>query len=106
MNTNGVPQERLDRLMKHLYELEKQTGQRLRTTPRYYLNDCPIENFAPGKGFVYVGGTPPTIGKVYYSDKIYKIYEGEESEWWKRLPRKTRWLITKWVSQQLKERIK
>ena len=100
-----VRQQRLDKLWKHLLELERATGGKLNEEPRDDFDQCPIENFAPDEdadGFLfdYVGSS----GNVYYWSNTYQIYDWKDSHWWNSLSEAEQDSITEWVMKKIKER--
>jgi hypothetical protein len=114
----GIPNRKLERLKKHLELVEKKTGMPLRKTPREGLSICPIFNFAPGKdgkGYFFLGAT--LEGRLGYikdrerrlflschRDKLYEIYEVEDSIWWENRSDKLKRQVTKYIQDWIKNR--
>lgn len=101
-----IPQEKLDRLWGHLFQIEKKTSKPLRGNPRYRdYTECPLENFAPDtdKAGRCFGGVGMSIVVYKSPRKVYRIHEYEDSDWWLELPEEKQLAITKWVVQKIKE---
>ena len=100
MVVNEVGQERWERLLMHLAEVEERTGQVLRRLSRgterqgkKHVETCPLLLFAPDRdqerrefGFI-------EDGTLFYSDGSsrkkswykYPIFSQDGAEWWQRL---------------------
>jgi len=94
-----VPEWKLDRILYHLWKVEKQIGS-LRS-PRLRFH-CPILRYAPksdndGRPFIRIGGD----GRIYYKGKEYKIYGWEDERWWRNLSKEKALQVLLWLDQLL-----
>lgn len=103
-----ISKARMDKLKEHLELLEKKTGGKLRETPRYEMDFCPIGNFAPDKdknGHDFYGVNRG--GEVKYdiwTTEHNQLFSRSDSIWWDSLAVSTQEQVTKQIIQWIKER--
>jgi len=96
-----VPEWRLNRLLYHLWKVEKEIGPLEK--PDYEACDscCPITRYAPlrdkrGRCYLTCG-----YGWLAYQGKAYKIYDPDDQRWWDRLTPKSRLQVLRWLDELL-----
>ena len=106
MKKPRISQARLDRLLFHLEELERQTGRRLRAKPRHWNFSCPIVSFAPDVNSQQAKfGIVTTEGQVKYGwETVLQIYEETDGIWWRKLSVFTKQAINNYIQQWIQER--
>jgi hypothetical protein len=100
----GFTKYRQERLWKHLLEVERVTGKRLRRTPRALIFEygewcCPIGNFVGLNGVTYWHHGIITWG---WADS-HNVYTVGDSIWWGNLTPEIRCAITKWIQAKIRE---
>ena len=97
----GVPEWRLDRLLRHLWKVESEIGPLEKPFWEPLPTHCPIGRYCPSQdreGRPFEG---PFSEGIRYRGKRYTIYRKSDATWWIFLGGEARLQILKWLDKLL-----